>query len=71
MPETLIGGGPDLDHLVIGLDTVVFNEALHWFRDKKTKRLYSKVAIRQEDGAFKIYLTGECEKNLQRENYGH
>ena len=69
MTKTLIGGGKSLTDITIGLDTIVFNESKHWFRNPDTKRLYAKVEIEEQDGEFLVYMTGEADKNTKREGY--
>ena len=69
MIKTLIGGGKSLDSIIIGLDTIVFNESKHWYRDPDTKRLYAKAEVIEQDGEYLIYMTGEAEKKIKRERY--
>lgn len=67
MPETIIGSGPDLENLVIGLDTIVLNESKHWYRSENGK-LYARAKIvKQKDGEYRIYMTGDPEPKLRRE----
>ena len=67
--KTLIGGGKSLSDIKIGLDTIVFNESKHWFRDPETKRLYAKAEIIEADGEFLIYMIGEPDTKIKREGY--
>lgn len=66
MPETIIGSGPGLDNLTIGLDTIVLNEHKHWFRQDNGK-LYAKVkAVKQDDGSFMLYMIGEPDLSIKK-----
>lgn len=69
MTKTLIGGGKSLDNIKIGLDTIVFNESKHWYRDPETKRLYAKAEIILQDGEYLIYMIGDADTKIKREGY--
>ena len=67
--ETLIGAGKTLEDITIGLDTIILNESKHWFTDAKTKRFYSKIKVVEEDGEYKVFMTGVPEDGLERKGY--
>lgn len=69
MSDTLIGAGKSLEDITIGLDTIILHESEHWFRDPKSKRFYAKVKVVEEDGSFKIYMTGVPEEGLERKGF--
>lgn len=67
MPDTLIGAGKTLNDMVLGLDAIVNNEALHFFQ--KNNRLYTKCKIKLEDGEYRIYMTGDAQIGIFRKTY--
>ena len=69
--KKLIGGGESLDDIKIGLDTIIINEHKHWFRDPETKRLYAKAEIVEQNGEFLIYMTGDADTKIKREEYNN